>query len=564
VKREPRSGVVEGRGVSAGDAAKTLSEMTQAVHRLALALGVPASLLPGAESYDRLEVNTQVAATPLRALDATLLEDTFTLFGEDLMLSLEVAGLNPDHEPVVMELPAARGASAALRDFQSALRDVLASEGDSARVDVRLSAEKRRASELASALVAAREGFAGSAQMLAATGIIVFFKAQAWEERLRVASLPDWERLGLLGSEKRGVVLLCDVAGSLAGTGLDVAGIAGGALPAWAVLTRDDWAMFTRHMEAALALRNDQVRWAGAPAALPEHLGLRTVAPGMPATVRRLAAMRAELATLGLAQEVQGEITQRLVARFAGTRPATCEIPFAEADAMSDMRPLVALAEWAYQDATEARLSIAREALASELPSGQAVDASALVVAAAPALEAARANLALYLRGNVAAYFQAREAARDTVARYATSVRVAVSELTGDLVDNLYRTIGALAFGGLAWLLQPAGSIWVLRVACVVYAAYMLFMLVVVLRERSERFAMERAALESQLGAMAELTQGERGRLREPEVTADAHFLRYWRLARIIYAGLGALATLGCVLLFTPLAAALVQAHGGR
>jgi hypothetical protein len=100
VKREPRSGVVEGRGVSAGDAAKTLSEMTQAVHRLALALGVPASLLPGAESYDRLEVNTQVAATPLRALDATLLEDTFTLFGEDLMLSLEVAGLNPDHEPV--------------------------------------------------------------------------------------------------------------------------------------------------------------------------------------------------------------------------------------------------------------------------------------------------------------------------------------------------------------------------------------------------------------------------------------------------------------------------------
>jgi hypothetical protein len=360
------------------------------------------------------------------------------------------------------------------------------------------------------------------------------------------------------------VVLLCDVSGLLAGTGLDVAGIAGGRLPAWPVLTRDEWAVFARHVEAVLALRGDQVRWAGAPAALPEHLGVRTVAPGMPATVGRLAVMRAELATLGLAQEVQGEITQRVIARFAGTRPATCEIPFAEADATGDLRSLVALAEWAYQDATEARLSIAREALGSELPAARAVGASALAVAAAPALEAARANLALYLRGNVAAYFQAREAARDTVARYASSVRAAVSELTGDLVDNLYRTIAALALGGLAWLLQPAGSIWVLRVATGVYAAYMLFMLLVVLRERSERFAMERAALESQLGAMAELTQSERGRLREPEATADAHFLRYWRLTRNIYASLGALAMLGCVLLFTPLAAALVQAHGGR
>ena len=74
---------------------------------------------------------------------------------------------------------------------------------------------------------------------------------------------------------------------------------------------------------------------------------------------------------------------------------------------------LARLMTWAYQHASADKLAIARESLAHELPPGIEVSLASVEQAAIEALEAAKANFALYLHGNTAQYFQLRQQALD-------------------------------------------------------------------------------------------------------------------------------------------------------
>ncbi len=150
------------------------------------------------------------------------------------------------------------------------------------------------------------------------------------------------------------------------------------------------------------------------------------------------------------------------------------------------------------------------------------------------------------------------------MAAYGETVRKAVGDLTGDVVDNLYRTIGVLAGALVAGLVQPAASLAVLRLASALYAVYIGFVLGVLLRARHDRFHLEQAALSERLGVMSELTEAERVRLSAPARSAEAHFRHYFAVAVGIYGALGLVSLLLFILLWTPLAPSLTLPHVGR
>ncbi len=82
---------------------------------------------------------------------------------------------------------------------------------------------------------------------------------------------------------------------------------------------------------------------------------------------------------------------------------------------------------------------------------------------AGPALEAAKANLTLYVRRNIEQYFHLRETAQEAVAVYSDGVRKAVSGLTGTIVDDAYRIVGVLAAAVIAGIVQPDDAVRVAR-----------------------------------------------------------------------------------------------------
>jgi hypothetical protein len=177
--------------------------------------------------------------------------------------------------------------------------------------------------------------------------------------------------------------------------------------------------------------------------------------------------------------------------------------------------------------------------------------------AAGPALEAAKANLTLYVRRNIDQYFRLRETAQEAVAAYSDSVRKAVSDLTGTIVDDAYRIVGVLAAAVIAGIVQPDLTLFALRVATALFVLYIAFVLGVVLRARWERFTLEKQALRERLDGMPELTESERAQIQWPSVESDAYFARYYRWSFWIYLTLGVLAALAFLLLWTPLASAL-------
>jgi hypothetical protein len=243
--------------------------------------------------------------------------------------------------------------------------------------------------------------------------------------------------------------------------------------------------------------------------------------------------------------------------------PASRRLPGAQKSSGSaseystDANPLARLAGWAYRDASSEKLAIARECLARELPAGESVSLATLARASGPALESAKANFVLYVRRNIEQYFRIRQSAQDAVAAYSATVGASVADLTGELVGNLYRTVGVLAAALLAGLLQPSVSLGVLRLATAIYALYMAFLLAVTLRATRDRFHLERDALADRLAAMPELSASERARLSVPAQAADAHFRHYFALSLGIYATLCLLSLLLFALLWTPLAPAL-------
>ena len=118
------------------------------------------------------------------------------------------------------------------------------------------------------------------------------------------------------------------------------------------------------------------------------------------------------------------------------------------------------------------------------------------------------------------------------------------------MVDNVYRTVGLLAAVVIAGLIQPTISPWLALAASILYSGYIAFVILFLLRARSDHFTLEQDALATRLVVMAELTTVERERIRKPATSADDYYQRYMGRARFIYWALLAAGVICAVVFF--------------
>lgn len=515
------------------------------------------------EGFDRIEVGATVAVPQIVALAPAEVRRWFELLGDDLTLALMLEGLDPAMDAVNADLRVSDDPIEALEEFQQAAQSVFDTQGDSVNVSVRLTLGKRRAQRLAEQVLAERRaGQAVSASTPEAA--VVFYRTETVERLLTLRAAADWGKRGLGGGDQRLCVFLCEGAGYLAGPALEVIGAACDTAPEWLTVSRAAWRRFAERMAAERRLRDAESAWSGFSLTLaPEHLWLVQRESGLARIAERIAALRAQVAACALASHVertegsesgpQGDLTLR----FAGARPAIARLTTATLPTDLEAQPrdaLIALVDWAYRDASPDKLAIARQALADTLTAGAILTLGQLSVAASTAIDTARANFAIYLRGATERYFELRASAQQTVSGFAEATRKAVTDLTSDVTDNLFRTVGLIVGVLIAWLIQPGASYTLAHTATLLYTLYVVFIITYLLRARRARYDLERKALDDTLAAMAELTQAERERLRQPARDAELHFEQYFRLTRAIYLALAILGALVFLLMFLPAA----------
>ena len=504
------------------------------------ALNISPARLAEGEALERLEVVTRLTVDQLARCDANRVQEWFAALADDLALDVRLDGLDPDMPAVAASLRADKDPAGALRAFQAAAQSATETQGDDISVEARLSAGKARALALAQEIARQRPG-------IAAPGVVaVFYTADAWNQLISLTAIPYLEQSGLIRADSRTCVLLCDTPGYLAGALLECVGVALPAQPDWLAVSPAAFRQFAAREEASRRLLADEGGWPDAPRILtPEMLHLLARAPGLEKTLARLAYLRAELAATALASVAQGKVTDGLTLRFAGARPATCVLSATNTNTNTNLSTtgaaLARLAEWAIRRGTVDTLIIARECLARELPAGRVLALADVEQVAVDALEAAKANFTLFVRGQTDHYFAARQTAQEAVDNYAETVRKTVSDLTSDVVDNVYRTVGLLAAVVIAGLIQPPSSPVLALVASILYTGYIAFIIYFLLRARDDHFTLEQAALTARLAEMSELTTAERQRIREPATSADAYFRRYMARTRRIYFALMAL-----------------------
>lgn len=541
------------------------------VAEIGAALGISPAQLAAAEALERLETTLSLSIEQVAEWNGARVAAWFTALGSDLQIDLRLSGVDTQTTAASVVLRTGRDPGGKLHDFVASAESTARSQGNELAVEVRVSIAKGRALASASALNSRRAEYFGAQEMLERTRLLVFYHSAAWHRLLGLRAMLDWESLGLVREDGRTIVVLCDATGYLAGFALEVIGAGMRDEPRWLRVSRPAWRQFQERSRQILRLRGDESQWADAPKSLtPAHLRVEERQPGLQPCMIRLAEIRAILSAIFLASSVRAEQAD-IALRFAGPHPAVCRITLTQgskgaavAEQAYEHVALARLCDWAYANASPDKLTIARECLAQELAPGAAVALPDLERAATFALDAARANFVLYLRRNTEQYFRVRQQALNTVSDYTAGVRKSVADLTGDVVDNVYRTAGLLVGVVIAALLQPSLSLDVQRLAAFLYTLYIVFVNVFVLEARRRHFALESAELDGRLAAMPELSSSERARLRAQARGNDAHFERYFRWSRIIYAGMGAIGLIYLLLLFTPLIAYLpLAAHPG-
>jgi hypothetical protein len=549
------------------EALATLQRMGETARALGLTLGFSLDALAAAETFDGVEGENNRTVEEIAEADDATLREAFAQFGADLELDLALAGLDPSLDPVAAELRAGQAPLHALADFRAAALAVSATQGESVSVDARLRIGKSAALAQGQRLLAARATQGAPAEAPATCA--VFYMEAALRRLLSLRAAALWRERGLGGDERRALVALCEGTGYLAGVALEIVGAAGPAPTEWLTLTPQAWRRFTRRVAQARKLRDAESAWSGLDLPfMPDHLRVVSRMPGLEAVEERLAALRASVAACALASVLDAD-TRPATLRFAGTRPATLRLDLAtppaappmpavtEADPAPDSSEepdaLIALADWAYRDASPDRLAIARDALGRELPAASETRLEDVRAAASPALSAARANLALYLGGRAERYFQLRGAAQQAISVYADATRKAVSDLTSDVVDNLFKTAGLIAGVVIAGLIEPTASRPVVALAALLYIGYVAFIYWYPLGARQDQKRLAHDGLDKTLTSMRELPESERAGLLAVLNPVEAHFARYWGRARTIYLVLAIAGALVFLLTLTPL-----------
>jgi hypothetical protein len=271
------------------------------------------------------------------------------------------------------------------------------------------------------------------------------------------------------------------------------------------------------------------------------HLDVQEQISGLAMILPRLRGLQTLLSTAFLASSVNTGIDGQLFMHFSGSTPSECVAPskgtieVGEAW-IGDASNLARLALWSYARGLPDQLLIGREALARELPPGETLTLMQVASRARAALQGAEANFILYLRKNAALYAEVRMQALSAVDEYSASVRKSVGDLTGSVVENVFRTAGLLVGVAIAGFLAPTISITVKLISTIGFLAYIIFILIYMLPAYRKRYEIETALVGKRLVIVSELGEQERTEMYESTSLESAYFENNFRNSVAVYA----------------------------
>lgn len=524
-------------GVAIGGESKAVNVLAsvrqygKAIAQLADALALPHAVFTEGEASNRLEVNREFELDEAERWDIGEILRCCNLFGADLRLRLLLKGFDATFGQLDEHWKGSELQLDDLRGFLSSARSIADLQGDSVIVDIRITVFKAEIARAVKALISTRPEYLGTADMLSKTEVQVFYHAQAWRRLLSFNALWQREQSGLNQDGGRLFIALCDVSGYWAGSALEVWGVASeGEIP-WYTLSREGWQDFLENTRKTRALREEESTW-GIDLGLltPEHFEMREVQEGNGQVLDVMNKLQAGISAAYLANSVQPDRQyNNSVLRFAGPRPSQCYLPTTPVTAVGEAsdfssKALFNLVTWAYLHGSPDKLLLARECLARELPPRADITLPELEKLAVQVLDVAKANFAIYLRNNTAQYFQSRQQALDAVSAYASTVEKTVTDLSSDLVDNLYKDLGVAAAAIAAALIQPGARAFVIVAAIFVHVVYLLFVRFYIMPIRFNRYQNERTSLDDRLAKMSELSDDERTKIRAIAQNAETDF----------------------------------------
>jgi hypothetical protein len=207
--------------------------------------------------------------------------------------------------------------------------------------------------------------------------------------------------------------------------------------------------------------------------------------------------------------------------------------------------PLLALYRWAYENYSGDQLGVVRQLVSLELEEGPEGNAERLLEGAAKMLETARINLQQLMQRNISEYFVARNQVCEFLRKYTDEIASTLSDLTGELISNLYKTLAAIIGAIVAAELTQKPAAVVLTTAGL-YFLYVTFIIIYFLPSVWNKFHLKQKEYRNNVKQFVRkdvLLKEEIERFQgQSYKDSEGQFYKYFAATLIIYALLAGLA----------------------
>lgn len=306
-------------------------------------------------------------------------------------------------------------------------------------------------------------------------------------ERLRSTELAQLYNHLMPEEKSRFIILLGDASGNAIG-------------PNVTVLGRDHWAKAEKssltiidqaqdRVTEAIAFSDEECYWEQLDTALtPYHLNILQATLDRADLLKAVAQLRDRLSVIYLAERTQ-KVNDNLQCEFRGHKRIIVAVP-ALGLSSSDQQ-IFAFFAWAYENHSTDKLGIARQMISLVLRGEAVVNYGLLVAKAGDLLASAKSNFKLYLKRSVELYFDKRLRVSEYLQKFNNAVGDDISQITTELVGNLYKTVGLILAVVIAILVDPDRSTSVIALSALLYFIYIGFILIYLLPSVYVRYKSE-------------------------------------------------------------------------
>jgi hypothetical protein len=361
-------------------------------------------------------------------------------------------------------------------------------------------------------------------------------------QRVRQADFATLDELLVPKSAEAVVILLGDACGIAKGPNIRICG-----REQWQVAGCLDFKPQDADREKlvkAIAFRDEECHWEiPMPGLSPHHLRVESTTLDQPGLLNALARHCDRLSAACLANRARHR-DGRLVCEFRGHKRVRMDIP--PLDKAPCDAPIFKLFSWAYENASSDKLGIVRQVISLQLEDKPARSYAALCQDAADILQVSKGNFDSFLRRSVELYFEKRMKVSEFLQKLNEEAGKSVSDLTSELVSDVYKTIGVILGAAIAALFDPKWVVQIILGASVLYVIYVLFILVYWLPAAFLRFRCKVQEYRHSVLKLGDVLTKE-----EIEALAGGSFDRvrrlfwvYFALTYLVYGVVGAMAFL--------------------